>query len=75
MTYAQPDRYVEQRRANGFQGTVYGIALVMTINYWTMLSVFGALGASGLISPMLAPRAADLLFGSVAACMPLTVRT
>jgi hypothetical protein len=50
------------------------IALVMAISYRTMLSVLGAEEASGLISPMLAPHAADLLFGTVAACMPLTVR-
>jgi len=61
----------------GRSGTLYGIgvALVLAITYWTMLSVFGAVGAGGLISPMLAAWAPNLLFGAAAMYMMLTVRT
>jgi LPS export ABC transporter permease LptG/LPS export ABC transporter permease LptF len=61
----------------GRSGALYGIgiALVLAISYWTMLSVFGAVGAGGLISPMLAAWAPNLLFGAAAAYMILTVRT
>jgi LPS export ABC transporter permease LptG/LPS export ABC transporter permease LptF len=61
----------------GRSGALYGIgiALVLAIAYWTMLSVFGAVGAGGLISPILAAWAPNLLFGAAAAYMILTVRT
>ena len=61
----------------GRSGALYGIgvALVLAISYWMMLSVFGAVGAGGLISPMLAAWAPNLLFGAAAAYMMLTVRT
>jgi lipopolysaccharide export LptBFGC system permease protein LptF len=61
----------------GRRGALYGIGLgiVLSIGYWTMLSVFGAIGAGGLISPMLAAWAPNILFGSAAAYMVLTIRT
>ncbi len=61
----------------GRSGALYGIgvALVLAITYWTMLSVFGAVGAGGLISPLLAAWAPNLLFGAAALYMMLTVRT
>ncbi len=61
----------------GRSGALYGIgiALVLAIAYWTTLSVFGAVGAGGLISPVLAAWAPNLLFGAAAAYMILTVRT
>jgi len=61
----------------GRSGALYGIgvALVMAIVYWTTLSVFGAVGAGGLISPVLAAWAPNILFGAAAAYMMLTVRT
>ena len=61
----------------GRRGALYGIGvgIVLAIVYWTMLSVFGALGAGGLISPVLAAWAPNILFGAAAAYMILTVRT
>jgi LPS export ABC transporter permease LptG/LPS export ABC transporter permease LptF len=61
----------------GRHGAMYGIGtgLVMALIYWTMLSVFGALGAGGSISPLLAAWAPNILFGSAAVYLLLTVRT
>ena len=53
----------------GRRGALYGIGIgiVLAIVYWTALSVFGALGAGGWISPMLAAWAPNILFGAAAA--------
>ena len=61
----------------GRRGALYGIGIgiVMAIAYWIMLSVFGALGAGGAMSPLLAAWAPNILFGSTAAVMLLSVRT
>jgi lipopolysaccharide export LptBFGC system permease protein LptF len=61
----------------GRRGAMYGIGvgLVLAIIYWVMLSVSGALGAGGVLSPMLAAWAPNILFGAAAAYMLLTVRT
>jgi lipopolysaccharide export LptBFGC system permease protein LptF len=40
-----------------------------------MISVFAALGASGVLNPMLAAWAPNLIFGAGAVYMLLTVRT
>ncbi len=61
----------------GRRGAMYGIGagLVLALIYWTMLSVFGALGAGGWIAPVLAAWAPNILFASAAAYLLLTVRT
>jgi len=61
----------------GRRGALYGIGIgiVLAIVYWTTLSVFGALGAGGWVSPVLAAWAPNLLFGAAAVYMILTVRT
>jgi LPS export ABC transporter permease LptG/LPS export ABC transporter permease LptF len=61
----------------GRSGALFGIgaALVLAITYWTLLSVFAAVGAGGLIAPTLAAWAPNILFGAAAAYMVLTVRT
>jgi LPS export ABC transporter permease LptG len=61
----------------GRRGALYGIGvgIVLAIVYWTTQSVFGAVGAGGLISPTLAAWAANILFGAAAGFMILTVRT
>jgi lipopolysaccharide export LptBFGC system permease protein LptF len=48
---------------------------VLALVYWTMISVFAAFGAAGLIHPMLAAWAPNLVFGAAAAALLLTVRT
>ena len=61
----------------GRSGAIYGIGagIVLALVYWMMLSVFGALGSGGWISPMLAAWAPNILFGAAAGYMLLTVRT
>jgi LPS export ABC transporter permease LptG len=61
----------------GRSGAFYGIGvgLVLALIYWTALSIFGALGAGGWMSPVLAAWAPNILFGAAAAYMLLTVRT
>jgi LPS export ABC transporter permease LptG/LPS export ABC transporter permease LptF len=60
-------------RSGAMGGIAVGIALAIT--YWTVISVFAALGTGGALSPTLAAWAPNLLFGSVAAYLLLTVRT
>jgi LPS export ABC transporter permease LptF/LPS export ABC transporter permease LptG len=52
-----------------------GVGIVFAIVYWTAQSIFGALGAGGWISPMLAAWAPNIMFGAAALYMVLTVRT
>lgn len=61
----------------GRSGAFYGIGvgLVLSLIYWTALSIFGALGAGGWMAPTLAAWAPNILFATAAACMLLTVRT
>jgi lipopolysaccharide export system permease protein len=61
----------------GKRGALYGIGagIVLAILYWTTLSVFGAIGAGGLIPPVLAAWAPNLIFSSVALYLLFTVRT
>ena len=60
-------------RSGAMGGIGAGIALAIT--YWTVISVFAALGAGGVLSPTLAAWAPNLLFGSAAVYLLLTVRT
>ena len=61
----------------GRRGALYGIGvgIVLAIVYWIALSVFGALGEGGVIAPLLAAWAPNILFGAAAVFMLLTVRT
>lgn len=61
----------------GRRGAMYGIGvgIVLALVYWTMISVFAAFGAAGLVQPTLAAWAPNLLFGAAAAYLLLTVRT
>jgi LPS export ABC transporter permease LptG/LPS export ABC transporter permease LptF len=61
----------------GRRGAMYGIGvgIVLALVYWTMISVFAAFGAGGVISPLLAAWAPNLLFGAAAIYLLLTVRT
>jgi lipopolysaccharide export LptBFGC system permease protein LptF len=61
----------------GRRGALYGvgIGIVLSIVYWIALSLFGALGAGGVLSPALAAWAPNILFGAAAGYMMLTVRT
>jgi LPS export ABC transporter permease LptG len=61
----------------GKRGAMYGIGagIVLAILYWTAISVFGAIGAGGLMAPALAAWAPNLIFGCAAMYLLLTVRT
>ncbi|HKE87127.1 MAG TPA: LPS export ABC transporter permease LptF [Vicinamibacterales bacterium] len=61
----------------GRSGAMAGIAAAIgiAIMYWTTISVFAAMGAGGVIAPLLAAWAPNLLFGAGAAYLLLTVRT
>jgi LPS export ABC transporter permease LptG len=61
----------------GRRGAMYGIGvgIVLALIYWTMISVFAAFGQGGLIDPILAAWAPNLVFGAAAAYLLLTVRT
>jgi lipopolysaccharide export system permease protein len=63
--------------AAGGRGAMYsvGIGIVLGIAYWVSISIFGALGTGGLVSPTLAAWAPNLLFGAGAGYLLLTVRT
>jgi lipopolysaccharide export LptBFGC system permease protein LptF len=61
----------------GRRGALYGIGIgiALAILYWIMLTVFGAIGERGILGPVIAAWAPNILFGSVAAYSILTVRT
>jgi LPS export ABC transporter permease LptG/LPS export ABC transporter permease LptF len=61
----------------GRRGAMYGIGLgiVLALVYWVAMSVSGAIGASGVIHPLLAAWAPNILFAAAAAYLLLTVRT
>ncbi len=61
----------------GRRGAMYGIGvgIVLALVYWTMISIFAAFGQGGLINPVLAAWAPNLVFGAAAAYLLLTVRT
>ena len=63
--------------STGRRGAMYGIGvgIVLAIVYWVTISVFAALGTGGLVAPMLAAWAPNLLFGAGAGYLLLTVRT
>ncbi len=52
-----------------------GVGIALAISYWTLISVFAAIGAGGALPPMLAAWAPNLIFGAAALYLLLTVRT
>jgi lipopolysaccharide export LptBFGC system permease protein LptF len=63
--------------STGRRGAMYGIGvgIVLALIYWVMISIFAAFGASGVLDPMLAAWAPNLIFGAAAVYLLLTVRT
>jgi len=61
----------------GRRGALYGIGvgIALAMVYWTANNLFGAVGDAGLLSPVLAAWAPNILFGAGAAYLLLTVRT
>jgi LPS export ABC transporter permease LptG len=61
----------------GNRGALYGVGvgLVLALTYWVIISVFGAIGNAGLVAPVLAAWAPNILFAAGAAYLLLSVRT
>jgi LPS export ABC transporter permease LptG len=61
----------------GRRGAFYGITLsiVVAMSYWGIFSLFEAMGAYGLLVPLLAAWAPNLLFGATGMLLLLTIRT
>jgi lipopolysaccharide export system permease protein len=52
-----------------------GVGIGIALAYWTTILFFAAMGSGGLLAPILAAWAPNLLFGAGAAYLLLTVRT
>jgi LPS export ABC transporter permease LptG/LPS export ABC transporter permease LptF len=67
-----PFAFVVARR-----GALYGIAsaIVIAIFYWGTLAIFEALGSTGLLPPILASWAPNILFGAAGMYLMLTLET
>jgi lipopolysaccharide export LptBFGC system permease protein LptF len=48
---------------------------VLAVVYWLTTNAFGAIGSAGMLAPVLAAWAPNLIFGTGAAYLLLTVRT
>ena len=61
----------------GRHGTMYGvgIGIALAMSYWIVISIFGAVGSAGLLTPVLAAWAPNVLFGGSAVYLLLAVRT
>lgn len=61
----------------GRRGALYGIGIgiALALAYWIALSLCGALGAGGVLTPTLAAWAPNILFGAAALYGNLIVRT
>ena len=61
----------------GRHGALYGVGIGITlaISYWVVISVFAAIGSAGLLTPLLAAWAPNVLFGGSAIYLLLTVPT
>lgn len=60
-------------RGGAMAGIAVGIGLALV--YWVSISIFAALGGGGVIAPVLAAWAPNMLFGAGALYLLLTVRT
>jgi len=52
-----------------------GVGIGLALTYWITISVFAAMGTGGLVTPLVAAWAPNMIFGAAAAYMLLTVRT
>jgi LPS export ABC transporter permease LptG/LPS export ABC transporter permease LptF len=61
----------------GKRGTLYGIGIgiVLALSYWTLSSAFAAIGKAGLLDPILAGWAPNVITAGSAAYLLLTTRT
>ena len=61
----------------GRHGAMYGVGvgIILAFSYWLVASIFGAIGSAGLLTPLLAAWAPNVLFGGSAVYLLLAVRT
>jgi LPS export ABC transporter permease LptG/LPS export ABC transporter permease LptF len=61
----------------GRRGALYGvgIGIALAITYWIAQTLFGAIGEAGLLGPVIAAWAPNILFGAAAVYLILAVRT
>ena len=61
----------------GRHGAMYGvgIGIILAFSYWLVASIFAAIGSAGLLTPLLAAWAPNVLFGGSAVYLLLAVRT
>ena len=61
----------------GKRGTLYGIGIgiVMALTYWVTGNAFAAIGKPGILSPIMAGWAPNILAAGTAAYLLLTART
>jgi lipopolysaccharide export LptBFGC system permease protein LptF len=52
-----------------------GIGIGLALTYWITISIFAAMGTGGLVTPLLAAWAPNMIFGAAAVYLLLTVRT
>jgi lipopolysaccharide export LptBFGC system permease protein LptF len=52
-----------------------GVGIGLALTYWITISVFAAMGTGGLVTPLIAAWAPNMLFGAAALYLLLTVRT
>ena len=52
-----------------------GIGIVLALSYWVVISIFAAIGSAGIVTPLLAAWAPNVLFGGSAAYLLLAART
>jgi lipopolysaccharide export system permease protein len=61
----------------GKRGTLYGIGIgiVLALSYWIVMGAFGAIGKAGVLAPVMAAWAPNILAAGSAAYLLLTART
>jgi LPS export ABC transporter permease LptF/LPS export ABC transporter permease LptG len=52
-----------------------GVGIGLALTYWITISVFAAMGTGGLVTPLIAAWAPNMLFGAAAVYLLLMVRT
>jgi lipopolysaccharide export LptBFGC system permease protein LptF len=61
----------------GRRGALYGIGIgiFLAITYWGLFIIFSAIGGAGMLTPVLAAWAPNVMFLSIATYLLMTVRT
>jgi lipopolysaccharide export LptBFGC system permease protein LptF len=61
----------------GKRGAFFGItaSIAIAITYWGIFRIFEQMGAYGMLSPVLAAWAPNLLFGAAGLSLLFTIRT